>query len=112
VNPNISRRALVDRVIWTKPLAFAADAVGYGFCLGDSKFVRVLCALTAAVSEVSWSLHSGGEAVPRGFFTMVSAGWGWAAASRDTTVVRAEARAVESGMDGLLGRVKGWAPHH
>jgi hypothetical protein len=29
----------------------------------------------------------------------------------DTTAVGAEARAVESGMGSLLGRVKGWAPY-
>src|SRR5439155_20654215 len=29
VNTNVSRRGTCDRGIWTKPLAFAADAEGY-----------------------------------------------------------------------------------
>jgi hypothetical protein len=29
VDPNVSRRGTCDRGIWTKPLAFAADAEGY-----------------------------------------------------------------------------------
>jgi hypothetical protein len=39
-----------------------------------------------------------------------SGGWRWIPLSRDTTTVRAGARAVESGMDGWLGRVKQCAP--
>jgi hypothetical protein len=31
VDPSVSRRGTCDRGIWTKPLAFAADAEGYKY---------------------------------------------------------------------------------
>jgi hypothetical protein len=110
VDPSVSRRGTCDRGIWTKPLAFAADAGSYAFCLSVSKFVRLAGAWSATVSKVGWSFGSEWNAVGRSFCGRVSAGLGWAVASRDTTAVGAEARAVESGMGRLLGRVKDWAP--
>jgi hypothetical protein len=58
VDPSVSRRGTCDRGIWTKPLAVAADAGSYAFCLGVSKFVRGQGGLIAAVSKVGWSFHS------------------------------------------------------
>jgi len=44
VDPSVSRRGTCDRGIWTKSLAFAADAeeliLLYGFSMAVSPFVR------------------------------------------------------------------------
>jgi len=107
----VSRRGTCDRGIWTKPLAFAADAGSYGFCLGVSKFVRLQGGWMGGVSKVGWSSQSAWEAIRWGFCTGVSAGLEWAVGSGDSTAVGAQARAVESGMGSRSGRVKDWAPY-
>ena len=111
VGRSISRRGTCDRGIWTKPLAFAADAGEDGFCLGVSKFVHLQGGWMGAVSKVGWSFHSAWEAIKSGFCRRVSAGLEWVVGSGDTTVVGAQARAVESGMGSRSGRVKDWAPY-
>jgi hypothetical protein len=95
-----------DKGCWTKSLEVATDAAGYGFCLGVSKVVRLLGGFSVAISKVDWSCGAGWEAVELNFCVIVSAGLGWVAVSGDTIGIGAEARAVESRMDGLLGRVK------
>jgi hypothetical protein len=95
-----------DKGCWRKSLEVATDAAGYGFCLGVSEFVRRVGLFSIAISKVDWSWGTGGEAVGASFCMIVRAGLGWVAVSGDTTGIGAEARAVESRMDGLSGRVK------
>src|SRR5215469_2727686 len=59
---NACRRGSCDRGIWTKPLAFAADAESYGFCLGFSKFIRLQGGPKVGVGEVNWSFGRAGSA--------------------------------------------------
>ena len=91
--------------------AGAADAESYAFCLGVSRFVRVLGRFSVAIIKVGWSVGTGWEALGERFFTRASAGMGCAGMSRDSRAVGAEARAVENGMGSRLGRVKDWAPY-
>jgi hypothetical protein len=62
------------------------------------------------VKDDGESVSRSDEAIRWGEFTKVSGGSRWISVSRDTTAVGAEARAVESGMVGRLGRVKVGAP--
>ena len=109
---NACRRGSCDRGIWTKPLAFAADAGSYGFCLGFSKFIRLQGGRKIAVSEVGWSVGREWEAVEESFFTGVRAELGLVAVSGHTATVGVKAPAVERhGIGGRLGRIKDWAPY-
>jgi hypothetical protein len=62
------------------------------------------------IRDVGESVRRSEESIRCGEFRKVSGGLRWISASRDTRAVGAEARAVESGMDGGLGRVKECAP--
>ena len=76
----------------------------------DSRFVRCRVGLSGLVKGVGESVGGSEEAIRCGLFTKVSGGLSWISVSTDTTAVGAEARAVESGMVGGLGRVKVRAP--
>jgi hypothetical protein len=108
---NACRRGSCDRGIWTKPLAFAADAGSYGFCLGFSKFIRLEGGQKIGVSEVGWCVGGEWEAVEESFLTEVAAGLRLVAGSGHTATVGVKAPAVESGISGRLGRIKDWAPY-
>jgi len=100
VEPTVSRRGTCDRGIWTKPLSFAADAVGYGFCLGVSKIVRLRVGQNGGVGKEGWSFGRGGE-VGRGVFGgEMSGGLDWIGVGGDTKGIGVEAPTVESRMDG------------
>jgi hypothetical protein len=108
---NACRRGSCDRGIWTKPLAFAADAGSYGFCLGVSEFIRLQSGQKIGVSEVGWSVGRDWVAVEESFFTEGRAGLRLVAVSGHTAIVGVKAPAVESGISGRLGGIKDWAPY-
>jgi len=111
VELSVSRRGTCDRGIWTKPVAFAADAGGaYGICFGVSKFVRVQDGWMGSVSKRDWSLWGKWSGMGGRFLVRVEGRSGWAARSRDTTSIRAKALAGESEMGSGSGRVKGGTP--
>ena len=66
--------------------------------------------MSGLVKDVGESVGRSEGAIRCGLFMKVSGGLRWRTVSRDTTAVGAEARAVESGMEGWLGRVKVRAP--
>ena len=73
-----------------------------------SRVVRGRVGLSGPVKDVGERVGRSDEAIRCGY--KVSGGVRWISLSRDTTAVGAEARAVESGMVGRLGRVKVRAP--
>ena len=56
--------------------------------------------MSGLVKDVGESVGRSEEAIRCGLFMKVSGGLRWKTVSRDTTAVGAEARAVESGMEG------------
>ena len=86
VELSVSRRGTCDRGIWTKPLAFPADAgEAYGICFGVSKFVRVQDGWMGRVSKRDWSLWGKWSAIGGRFLVRVEGRSGWGATIRDTT---------------------------
>jgi hypothetical protein len=61
-DPSVSRRGTCDRRICTKPLARRTRG-SYGFCMGDSRFVRRRVGLSGLVKEVGKSVGRSEEAI-------------------------------------------------
>jgi hypothetical protein len=82
----------------------------YGFCMDDSRFVRLSGRRSAGVSRMSE--RCGRDLGPVGgrFCPKISIGMEWEGSREDTTAVGAQARAADSVMVRWLGRVKEWTP--
>src|SRR6202790_2642475 len=62
VDPTVSRRGTCDRGICTKPLARRTRG-SYGYCMGDSRFVRRRVGLGGLVKDVGESVSRSEEAI-------------------------------------------------
>jgi len=102
---SVSRRGICDRGIWRKPLARRTRG-SYGFCLGDSKILRLWECESRVVSKDRLGLGQQQRVWGRGLETDVS---GWCRAMRgdkDTKAIGVDDSVRESGIGGSLGGVK------
>jgi hypothetical protein len=102
---SVSRRGICDRAIWRKPLARRTRS-SYGFCLGDSKIVRLWEYESTVVSKDSLGLGQQQRVPGRGLETDVS---GWSRAMRedkDTEAIGVDDSVRESGLGSSLGGIK------
>jgi hypothetical protein len=84
--------------------------VGYGFCLGASKIVRLRVGQNGGVGSEGWSFGQGREVGRRVFGGKISDGLDWIGVSEDTKGIGVEGPRVESRMDGWLGSIKNETP--
>ena len=82
----------------------------YGFCMDDSRFVRLSVRWSAGVSTIGEGCGGDLGSVGGRFFQKISTGMEWAGSSEDTTAVGEQARAAESVMVSWSGRVKERTP--